>query len=100
MVSLYLILSYIIIDQMVNANDESFWHERIGHIGHDKMNKLARCGLFGSLSNVKLPTYEFCLQGKITRKPFSKGTKSDGPLLLIHSDICGPMNVLSRQGFR
>ena len=43
-----------------------------------------------------MSTYEFCLQGKITRKPFGQGTRVEFPLQLIYSDICGPMSVKVR----
>ena len=36
----------------------------------------------------ELPTYEFYLQEKATRKPFGKGTRADYPLQLVYSDIC------------
>ena len=38
------------------------------------------------------------MAGKTTRKPFGKGTRAEYPLQLIHSDICGPMNVKARHG--
>ena len=45
-----------------------------------------------------MPTCEHCLAGKTARKPFGKGTRAEYPLQLIHSDICGPMNVKAGQG--
>jgi len=47
---------------------------------------------------VKLPKYEPCLAGKATIKPFSKAIRASSPLELIHSNICGPMNVKARDG--
>ena len=38
------------------------------------------------------------MAGKTARKPFGKGTRAEFPLQLIHSDICGPMNVRARHG--
>uniref|UniRef100_A0A2N9GHN6 Uncharacterized protein n=1 Tax=Fagus sylvatica TaxID=28930 RepID=A0A2N9GHN6_FAGSY len=46
---------------------------QLGHIGQDRMTRLAREGLLGPLAKVNLPTCEHCLAGKSTRKPFGKG---------------------------
>uniref|UniRef100_A0A2N9FG52 Integrase catalytic domain-containing protein n=1 Tax=Fagus sylvatica TaxID=28930 RepID=A0A2N9FG52_FAGSY len=62
------------------------------------MTRLAREGLLGPLAKVNLPTCEHCLAGKSTRKPFGKGIRATVPLKLIHSDVCGPMNVRARHG--
>uniref|UniRef100_A0A2N9HS45 Integrase catalytic domain-containing protein n=1 Tax=Fagus sylvatica TaxID=28930 RepID=A0A2N9HS45_FAGSY len=81
-----------------NDYDEMNWHARLGHIGQDRMTRLAREGLLGPLAKVNLPTCEHCLAGKSTRKPFGKGVRATVPLELIHSDVCGPMNVRARHG--
>ena len=44
------------------------------------MNRLAREGLLGSLTNIDLPIYESCLVGIATRKLFSKATRAESPL--------------------
>ena len=62
------------------------------------MTRLAREGLMGNLAKVTLSTCEHCLMGKSKRKPFGKATRASFPLQLIHSDICGPMNVRARHG--
>lgn len=47
-----------------------------------------------------MPTCEFCLEGKMTRRPFSaKGARVTDCLELIHSDVCGPINVQERGGY-
>ena len=74
------------------------WHARLGHIGQDRLNRLARAGLLGSLAKVELPTCEHCLVGKATRLPFGKAKRAISPLQLIHSDICGPLNMRARHG--
>ena len=60
------------------------------------MTRLSREGLLGPLTKVNLPTCKHCLAGKSTRKPFGKGIRATVPLELIHSDVCGPMNVRAR----
>lgn len=62
------------------------------------MVRLARVDLLGPLPNVSLPTCEHCLATKLTRKPFSKVTRVELPLQLIHLNICSPMNVNERYG--
>lgn len=74
------------------------WHARLGHIGQDQLNRLARVSLIGLLSKMELPVCEHCLARKATRLPFGKAKRSSSPLQLIHLDICGPMNVRARHG--
>ena len=79
-------------------DDVQLWHARLCHIGQERMNRLARDGLLGQLTKFVLPQCEGCLAGKSTRKPFGKAVRATFPLELIHSDICGPMNVRARHG--
>ncbi|XP_075088370.1 uncharacterized protein LOC142170372 [Nicotiana tabacum] len=81
-----------------NDVDVITWHARLGHIGKNRMNRWAKEGHLGSFSKIEMTTCENCLAGKITRKPFGKAKRADFPLQLIHSDICGPMNVRSGSG--
>ena len=48
------------------SSDSIKWHARLGHIGKDRMIRLAREGLLGSLTQVQLPTCESCVTGKAT----------------------------------
>ena len=73
---------------------------RLGHIGQQRIDRLAKEGMLGQIEMISLPTCENCLKGKMARKPFRTGTRSEFPLQLIHSDICGPMNVRARHGGR
>ena len=79
-------------------NNVEVWHARLGHIGQSQMNRLAKEGLLGILNKVDLSTCEHCLAGKTSRKPFGKGDRAEFLLQLIHSNICGPMNVRARHG--
>ena len=63
-----------------------------------RMNRLAKEGLLTNISKVDLQTYEHCLIGKTCRKPFRSSTRSEHPMQIIHSDICGPLNVKARHG--
>ncbi|KAK4386091.1 Retrovirus-related Pol polyprotein from transposon TNT 1-94 [Sesamum angolense] len=47
-----------------------------------------------------LQACEFCLKGKMTRKPFVGQSKLvNGLLDLIHTYVCGPLNTQTRGGF-
>ena len=79
-----------------NDSATYLWHCRLGHIGVKRMKKLHTDGLMGSLG-----TCEPCLMGKITKSPFSGTMESATNLLeIIHTDVCGPMNVKARGGYR
>ena len=78
--------------------DVNVWHARLGHIGQQRMNRLAKAGLLENIEKVELSTCEHCLAGKTARKPFGKAMRANASLQLIHSDICGPMNVRARHG--
>src|SRR3954467_11820152 len=70
------------------------WHYRLGHIGVKRMKKLHADGLFESLDYESLDACEPCLMGKMTKTPFSGTMKQATDLLeIIHSDVCGPMNI-------
>ena len=62
------------------------------------MARLARKGLLGPLAKVNQPICEPYLAGKACRKPFGKAMRATQSFELIHSDICGPMNVKVRHG--
>ena len=88
---------YVVRNSSVNNdNDSVIWHARLGHIEQDRLKRLARAGLLGSLAKVKLPICKYCLAGKATRLPFGEAKRAISKLQLIHSDICGPMNVRAR----
>ena len=74
------------------------WHARLGHIGQDRLKRLAKSGLLGSIDKIDLPVYEQCLVGKATRLSFGKVKRACFPLEILHFDICGPMNVRARHG--
>ena len=74
------------------------WHARLGHIGLDRLKRLAKACLLGSIDKIDLSVCEQCLVGKATRLPFGKAKRACFPLELIHFDNCVPMNVRARHG--
>ena len=91
------------ITQMPKDNDSStyLWHCRLGHIGVKSTKKLHTDGLLESLDYESFKTCEPCLLGKMTKTPFF-GTMEQAKDLLevIHTDVCVPMSVEARSGYR
>ena len=87
--------------QKVSHDNETYlWHLRLGHISLDRINRLVKDGPLRDLRVGTLPICESCLEGKMTKRPFSaKGTRAKEPLQLVHSDVCGPLNVQARGGY-
>jgi len=76
-------------------------HQRLGHQGFDNVKQLAKTDtgitVEGSLTN---PISEPCQLGKQTRKPnHSPAThRTSSLLVLIHSELAGPMTTTSLEG--
>ena len=87
--------------QKVSHSDNTYlWNLRLGHINLDKINRIVKDGPLRKLNVSTHPVCESCLEGKMTKRPFSaKGERSKEPLQLVHSDICGPLSVHARGGY-
>ena len=59
------------ISYIASNYDDNFarWNARSGHIGQEKMSRLARESLLNPIARISLPTYEHFLAGKVTKKP-------------------------------
>src|SRR3989337_1319956 len=76
-------------------------HCRLGHIGVKRMKKLHADGLLESLDYESFDTSDPCLMGKMTKPPFSGTMERANDLLeIIQTDVCGPMSVEARGGYR
>ena len=65
------------------------------------MKKLHADGLLESLDYESLDACEPCLIGKMTKTPFSGTMERATDLLeIIHTDVCCPMSVDARDGYR
>ena len=77
-----------------NDNMTYLWHLGLGHIGYDRIKRLTKDGPLRELTLGELPVCESSLEFKLTKRPLSaKGNRAKEPLGLIHSDVCGPLNV-------
>ena len=81
----------------VNNDSATYlWHCHLGHIGVKRMKKLHVDGFLESLD-----ACEPCLMGKMAKNPFSGTMERATDLLeIIHTDVCGPMSVDARGGYR
>ncbi|KAL0315351.1 UNVERIFIED_CONTAM: Transposon Ty2-B Gag-Pol polyprotein [Sesamum radiatum] len=79
---------------------EALWHTRLGHISKDMIRKLVDSKSLEIDDLDNLPTCQSCLKGKMTKKPFvGQSAVTNGLLNLIDTDVCGPLNTLTRGGF-
>ena len=84
-----------------NDNTTFLWHWRLGHIGVKRMKKLHADGLLESLDFGSLDTCGPFLMGNMTKTPFSRTMERASDLLeIIHTDVCDPMSVDARGGYR
>lgn len=75
------------------------WHRRLGHVGYDKIKKL----LQGKWMKVPTPFCKVCVGAKSHRRnataasPTRAATRNLG---VIHSDMKGPIEIATPEGFR
>ncbi|KAL0556725.1 hypothetical protein IC582_005241 [Cucumis melo] len=87
--------------QRISPNNNTYlWHLRLGHTNLYRIGRLVKNGLLNKLEDDSLSLCESCIEGKMTKRPFTgKGYRAKEPLKLIHSNLCGLMNVKARGGF-
>lgn len=81
---------------------QELWHRRLGHIGVESMRRMNAGLVMGvTFQENESSKCEICVLGKQSRLPFRDSTtKTSSVLELIHSDVCGPMQVRSLQSSR
>ena len=83
-----------------NDSGTYLWHCRLGHIGK-RMKKIHADGFLESLDYESFDACESCLMGKMTKTSFSGTMERATDLLeIIHTDVCGSMNIEARGGYR
>ena len=69
---------------------------RLGHINLNNINRLVKDGILDNLVIEPMSICESCIESKMTKRPFSlKGNRSNNLLELVHTDVCGPINIRS-----
>ena len=76
------------------------WHHRLGYIGENRINKLKKDEIFGSLNLESYSAYESCLRRKMAKLPFVRyGERATELLVLVHTDVCGLFDIQVRVGY-
>ncbi|GJS87563.1 retrotransposon protein, putative, ty1-copia subclass, partial [Tanacetum coccineum] len=82
----------------LNLDSTLLWHCRLGHISKKSIEKLQHDGLINSTDIQSFEKCISCMSGKMARKPYSHQVERAKDLLgLIHTDVCGPFKIVSRQ---
>ncbi|GKA79611.1 retrotransposon protein, putative, ty1-copia subclass [Tanacetum coccineum] len=82
-----------------NLDSIYLWHCRLAHISKKLIEKLHEEGLLKSTDDESFDQCVSCLSGKMTRKSFPHCPERATDLLgIIHTDVCGPIRHVSRQG--
>ena len=77
--------------------ESELWHKRLGHLNYRDV------GLTANVKTMDVETpCEVCSLGKISKKPVSKlsDNRAKQTLERVHSDVLGPVNPSSINGFR
>ncbi|GJS80031.1 retrotransposon protein, putative, ty1-copia subclass [Tanacetum coccineum] len=92
---------YVVCNKRAKLNLDSslLWHCRLGHISKKRIEKLQHDGLLNSTNIESLGKCVSCMSRKMARNPYSHQVERAKDLLgLIHTDVCGPFRIVSRQG--
>ena len=94
-----------------HQNNLELWHLRLGHVAHDSIRRLQDEQMVTGLESrrekqqhsERVSPCAACLQGKQHSAPISSdahATRATQPLELVHTDVVGPMNTPSVDGYR
>ncbi|GKF50950.1 retrotransposon protein, putative, ty1-copia subclass, partial [Tanacetum coccineum] len=82
-----------------NLDSTYLWHCHLAHISKKHIENLQHEGLLKSTDDESFDQCVSCLSGKMTRNPFPHHTERATDLFrMIHTDVCGPLRHVSRQG--
>ena len=80
------------------------WHRRMGHLNFQSLKLLQNEDMVLGLPEIKNANAvcEGCTFGKHCRKAFPKEatSRASTPLELVHTDVCGPMQTVTKAGNR
>ncbi|CAK1592203.1 unnamed protein product [Parnassius mnemosyne] len=84
----------------VQTTDAEQWHMRLGHINSNDLQKMKNGAVegisFDMKADIQKINCQVCCEGKQSRLPFQlRNHRSSEMLDLVHSDLCGPMEVRS-----
>ena len=97
-------IEYAQVSKTDSARSLKVWHCRLGHLNFTYVNQLVKKEMVDGL-NCDVETQpqkecEACILGKRQKKPFPKQSqhRATRPYEIVHSDVCGPMQVESKGG--
>lgn len=81
------------------SNESSFmlWHERLGHISMQRLERLVKYGVLKSL-DLPIDVWFIFIKGKQTKSPKKANTRGKGLLELIHTNICISFSTICISG--
>ncbi|GJT82392.1 retrotransposon protein, putative, ty1-copia subclass [Tanacetum coccineum] len=83
----------------LNLDTAHLWHCHLGYIIKKRIEKLPHDGLLNSIDLKVFEKWVSCMSEKMARKPYTHQVERAKDLLgLIHTDVCGPFRIVSRQG--
>nr|GEV52442.1 hypothetical protein [Tanacetum cinerariifolium] len=92
---------YVVSKKRVKLNLDSalWWHCRLRHISKKRIEMLQHDGLLNSTDLRAFEKCVPCMSRKMARKPYTHQVEMAKDLLgLIHTDVCSPFKIMSRQG--
>ena len=82
-------------------SDIGLWHKRLGYLNEGSLKKLKLIASGIDFKEASLPNCVSCVERKQARRPFPSSTsKAEELLELVHTDLCGPIEVASLGGSR
>ncbi|GJX51106.1 putative retrotransposon protein [Tanacetum coccineum] len=82
-----------------NLGSTLLWHCHLGQTSKKRIEKLQHNGLLNSADLRAFEKCVPCMFEKMERKPYTHQVERAKDLLgLIHTDVCGPFKIMSRQG--
>ncbi|KAL0313539.1 UNVERIFIED_CONTAM: Transposon Ty2-B Gag-Pol polyprotein [Sesamum radiatum] len=89
-----------VVAEAVGSLNLVIWQARQGHISKDRIRKLGDTKTLEIDDLDHLTACESCLKEKMTKKPFVGHSAIASSLLdLVHTDVCGPLNIPARGRF-
>eukprot|EP00794_Sanderia_malayensis_P008305 gene8305-9189_t len=86
---------------------KKLWHCRFGHVNYNYIDQMKRKEMVHGMDleadkDTPNKQCEACILRKVQKKPLPKQSnhKATKPFQIIHSDVCGPMQVMLKGGSR
>lgn len=91
-------------DTSCNITECELWHKRFGHLNYFSLQELQKKNMVDGMCKIDpsgiSDICEACMKGKMHRTPFGSRKCAKSPLEIVHSDVCGPINPVSTEGYR